>query len=384
MASSHAELLSPPLASSQALRVVETDPSTDARWAAFVLNHPDGSIYHHPAWLQALEREYSQKGVYLACEDAHGKFSGVLPLVYTRGLPFGLGKPLTGRRLSSLPRTPLAGPLSTNSRATATLLQEAVCRVRNSPGLELQIKMQDCELDHPDIGLVCTPWRLSYRLQLPANSETPFRIKSSHSRASIKWAVNKATKHGVCARPAETESELKVWYSLYLQTMRTNFVPPRPYRFFKALWELLREKGMMQLLLAEEQGSARRNIIAGSVFLKFGQTVSYAFNGSCLDNLSLRPNDLIQWHAINEACKNGYRYFDFGEVPQHRHDLAKFKSKWGSDAIQLYRYYYPAPGARVGVELDGHHRSISLAQALWRRLPLAATSWFGDQMYSYL
>lgn len=383
MASNHAELLILRQTASQNLRVVRTNPSVDLRWESFVLNHPEGSIYHHPAWLKALEREYGQESLYLACENDDGQIMGVLPLLYTRGLPFGLRKPLSGRRLASLPRTPVAGPLSNDSRATFALLQEAVRCVSGNPGVQLQIKMQDRDLDGLVNGLVCTPWRLSYRLELPTSPE-PFRVKSSHSRASIKWAINKATKHGVCARLAETEEDLRAWYSLYLETMRQNFVPPRPYRFFVALWELLRPKGMMQLVLAE-QGNGRRSIIAGSVFLMFGQTVSYAFNGSRRDDLSLRPNDVIQWHAINQACENGYRYCDFGEVPEGREDLAKFKSKWGSEPIRLYRYYYPAfQNVRAVSNMDSNGYSVLLAQALWRRLPLSATSWLGDRMYSYL
>src|SRR4030081_2543627 len=69
------------------LRVVRLDPRTDRRWAAFVRNHPDGLIYHHPNWLRVLIREYPADAIGLACEDMRGELRGVLPLVPTRGLP---------------------------------------------------------------------------------------------------------------------------------------------------------------------------------------------------------------------------------------------------------------------------------------------------------
>lgn len=90
------------------LNVVETDFKSDPRWIPFVANHPEGGIYHHPRWLQALEEEYSRKFICLACEDNNGRLLGILPLFYTRGLPFGIGGSLTSRRLASLPRTPSA------------------------------------------------------------------------------------------------------------------------------------------------------------------------------------------------------------------------------------------------------------------------------------
>jgi CelD/BcsL family acetyltransferase involved in cellulose biosynthesis len=368
----------------QKLRVVRTNPVTDPRWETFVNEHPNGSIYHHPAWLQALQQEYGQEGVFLICEDAHGHIRAILPLLYTKGLPFGLGTHLTGRRLSSLPRTPLAGPLSVDERATAALLQAAVQLISQQGGVQLQIKTLGCTLDGIVEGVVCTPWRLSYLLKLPASSDGPFRIRNSHTRASVKWAINKATRLGVQARPAETETELRAWYSLYLETMRQNFVPPRPYRFFAALWNCLKPKGMMRLLLAEQHATGQSRIIAGSIFLTFGNTVSYAFNGSCLSDLPLRPNDVIQWQAINDACASGAQLFDFGEVPDGNEDLAKFKSKWGAEPVRLYRYYFPC--SRAGSTVGGGDLPTysALARAVWRRLPLGTISWLGDRIYARL
>lgn len=378
------ELLSTLKTSSRNLRVVETNPRTDPRWESFVEEHPNGSIYHHPAWLEALEQEYGQKGVYFVCEDAAGQFLAILPMLYTRGLPFGLGRSLTGRRLSSLPRTPIAGPLSIDSRATVAVLQEAVRQVSKNPGVQLQIKTQGRELDGLIDGVACTPWRLSYLLQLPLSSDGPFRISNSHSRSSVKGSINKATRLGVHARPAETEAELGAWYRLYLETMRHHVVPPRPYRFFAALWELLKPRGMMQLLLAEQQTMGRRRIIAGSIFLTFGRTVSYAFNGSRRRDLSLQPNDVIQWQAINEACRRGFRSLDFGEVPEGHDSLARSKSKWGAEPVRLYRYYYPAcPDLESGSVESGGYAEL-LRKAVWRRLPLTATSWLGDRIYACL
>jgi len=352
-----------------------------------VVEHPNGSIYHHPAWLGALEREYGQKGVYFVCEDATGQVLAILPMVYTRGLPFNLGRrlrPLIGRRFSSLPRTPVAGPLSRDSQATVAVLQEAVQQVSRNPGVQLQIKTQGRELDGLVDGIVCTPWRLSYLLHLPVSSEGPFRISNRDSRASVKRAINKATRLGVYTRPAETEAELSAWYGLYLETMQYHAVPPRPYRFFVALWELLKPRGMMQLLLAERQTVRSQRIIAGSIFLRFGRTVSYAFGGSRRGDLSLRPNDVIQWQAINEACRSGFRFFDFGEVPEGHDDLARFKSKWGSEPLRLYRYYYPACTdlENGSVEFGGYLELLK--KTVWRRLPLTATAWLGDRLYKYL
>ena len=368
--------------SSSNLRVIDIDFRTDPRWERFVAAHPDGCVFHHPGWLQALEKEYGQRCLSLACEDAEGELRGVLPLFYTRGLPFNIGQHQMGRRLSSLPRTPVAGPLSTDREATVALVQAAVHRVRKDPSVQLELKMQEPGLEELVDGLVCKPWRFTYVQELPHASEE-LRFGNSRNYSRIKWAINKASKLGVLVRPAETEGELRAWYQLYLETMRDNGVPARPYRLFAALWELLRPRGMMRLLLAEQQKAGRRRLLAGSMLLMFGRTVFYAFNGRRHKDLSLRPNDILQWQGIHDACKSGFRWYDFGEVPHDRPQLADFKSKWGAQPKRLYRYYYQGlHGSDVSRSVsNGYIRCLS---EVWRRLPLKVSAQLSDWLYGYL
>lgn len=185
------------------------------------------------------------------------------------------------------------------------------------------------------------------------------------------------------ARRAETEEELAAWYRLYLETMREHAVPPRPYRFFVCAWRTLAPQGHIRLLLAEQTERSSTRLLAGSIFLLFGSTVFYAFTGGSRKDLSLRPNDLIQWHAIHDAADEGFGRFDFGEVGRDDAGLADFKSKWGAVARPLYRYYYPAGG------VDGRFAGGRLgtlrrpAMAAWRRLPLRVTAIAGAWIYRY-
>jgi hypothetical protein len=230
-------------------------------------------------------------------------------------------------------------------------------------------------------GMVGIPWRLTYVLELPRDPDQ-IRFGNSRNHARIKWAVNKAAREGVAVRLAETEEELRAWYQLYLETNRWHAVPPRPYRLFQACWDLLQPRGLMRLMLAEQREAGQCRLLAGSIFLMFGSTVFYAFNGRRLETLSLRPNDAIHWNAIQDACREGYRYYDFGEVLEDNQGLAEFKGKWGTEARRLYRYYYPTPKSVPTDESTGFVGR--LAGVVWRKLPLRAISLLGDRIYSYL
>lgn len=361
---------------SSSLRVVEIDWRTDPRWEAFISAQPNSMIYQHPAWLQVLEEAYGYRPASLACEDASGELRGILPLFYMQGL-------FTGRRLTSLPRTPVAGPLACDSQAMAVLLQGAVERARGEPGTCLQLKVFSNALDELVGGVVGGPWSATYVLELPERPEL-LHFGNSRNHSRIRWAINKATRSGVEVHPAETERELRAWYELYLDTMRRLAVPPRPYRFFEVAWARLQPRGLMRLLLAERCEAGRSRLLAGSVFLTFGETFFYAFTGWRREELSLRPNDVVQWQAIHDACAEGYRYYDFGEVDKDNPSLADFKTKWGAELKWLYRYYYPATRELETGVLASNGCVRQLASAFWRRLPIKATVLLSNWLHHYL
>lgn len=350
-------------------RLVVVDPDADPRWDEYVRANAHGSIYHHSGWLRALRREYEQPLLGLALEDAHGALRGVLPLMPTKGLPFARGNPTTGRRLSSLPRTPLAGPLAEDRAGLGALVRAAIDRT--PPGAHLQLKLDDARLD----GLVSGgPWRTTYVVELPESPDL-LRFGSRRNTTRIRSSITTASNDGVRVVAAQTLAEVRRWYRLYLETMRHHVVPARPFRLFEALWEELRPRGMMQLLLAQRQGE----LLAGSVLLKHGRTTWYAFNGSSRQAFRHRPNDMLQWHALHAACAAGDRWYDLGEVADHHTGLAHFKRKWGAQTRSLYRYSHPE-----ATQLAEEAPPRKVVAGAWRVLPLGATALAGRAAYRYL
>lgn len=355
-------------------RVVEVDPHADLRWEKLVCRHADGLVYHHPAWLATIEAAYGHELVALACEDAEGRLLGVLPLFRSQTV-------LGGRKLSSLPHTPVAGPLG-DEAARAALVAAALERARLRPSSSLELKLPAASLEGIP-GVAGVAGDETYVLELPTDPER-LRFGNSRNHSRIRWAVNKATKLGVRVRPAETLADLRAWYRLYLETMRRHAVPPRPLRFFLAAWERLRPLGLMRLLLAEQEGSRAGGLLAGSVLLMCGQTVFYAYNGRSERELALRPNDVIQWSAIREAAATGYSRYDLGEVTPSQQGLAEFKSKWGAEPRRLHRYYSPAPSPSGWDWLEQGRPLRRLGEAAWQRLPLPATARLGGLLHRLL
>ena len=363
--------------------MIQLEPG-DPRWDAFVLAAPDATVFHHSGWLAALERENGQRPVLLACEEPDGTVSGVLPLMVTRGLPLGIGGASAGRRLSSLPRTPAAGPLGLSEAVLRALIKEAVARAR-SAGLQLQLKPPAGTLDERLPGLAGSPWRASYVKPLPADPDR-LRFGKSRNHSRITWAVRKAERDGLRVRDASSETDLRDWYRLYLDVNRSRGLPSRPYRLFQAAWEQLRPGGFLRLVLAHRPQSGRDVLLAGSMLLMLGGTVFYAFNGRAEEALPRHANDLLQWHAMRDAAAAGYRWYDFGEVEPGNQGLADFKAKWGGERRVLVRYHAP-PLAGVETEYRSARTVLwpgRLALRAWQWAPLGVTAFAGDQLYRFL
>jgi hypothetical protein len=349
-------------------RISEIDPLTDPRWPEFLSKSDGALVYHHPAWLSVLKEVFDNELIALACENDDGSLEGVLPLFRTRGR-------IAGDALSSLPHTPAAGPLARTDEAAQQLLSAAAERACSEPGVTLQIRSSRAGLDRLIDGLVGIPWTFWYTRDLPPADET-LRFRDARNHGAVMRAVRKAESLGIDVRESDTKTELRGWYHLYLRTMRSHYTPPLPYFFFDTLWDVLRPLGLMRLLLAWAPGG---RMVAGSMFLLYGRTVWFAYNGRRETDLSTRPNDAIQWRAIRDAHAEGYRHYDMGEVACDNPGLAAFKRKWGMEQGFLYRYYLPQPPARR-ILVPGS-RAQRLVRTPWRRLPLRVTSFLGERLY---
>lgn len=345
------------------LRVTAIDPQADRRWESFLAGKPASLIYH-PAWLQVLEEIFGYKPLHLACEDASGQVVGILPLFYQQGW-------LSGRSIKSV----FTGPLVEGEQAGAALLQGAVERTRAEPGVRLHLKMLSNAGDNLVAGLIGMPAYETYQLALPERREL-LRLDST-----IKRAVNKATRSGVEVRQAQNEGELCAWYQLYVQTLRKLGVLPYPYRYYKTIWNRLQSR--RRLLLAEHVEAGQRRLLGGIFLLLYGQTVSFISAGWREEDQALRANDLLHWHAIQDGCAEGFRWYDFGNVDLSNQGLARYKRKWGAQAEMVYDYSYPvvSPGRSSNEDLSGNPVKQLLRQA-WPRVPIKALGLLAHWYYA--
>ncbi|GHO95815.1 hypothetical protein KSF_058630 [Reticulibacter mediterranei] len=237
------------------LRIIQLNPRTDPRWEAFLSRFSTSVIYQHPAWLAVMEEAYGYTPMHLACEDSAGNLRGILPLFSRHGLR-------SGKQCISPPL--VAGPLSDDRRVDTILIQDAIERSREIHATRFQFTNRSTHFNYLVNDVVGVPQHETYELALPEQPDL------SQMDARVRRAVKKAAKSGLQVRPAETMRELRVWYLLYLETMRRLVVMPQPYKVFEQAWQRLHARGLLRLMLAEHIEAGQRRLVAGFLYFQWG------------------------------------------------------------------------------------------------------------------
>jgi len=136
--------------------------------------------------------------------------------------------------------------------------------------------------------------------------------------------------------------------------------------------------GFLDLILARYN----KRIVAGLVLFKYKETVSFEHGASIPEFHPVRPNHLLLWKAIEMACSQEYRYFDFGKTPPENKGLLDFKRRWGSRMYDVPYFYYPR--VRGMMSLKQSSRKHRLLLAFERHAPLFLVKILGKIAYHHL
>jgi CelD/BcsL family acetyltransferase involved in cellulose biosynthesis len=332
----------------------------DLRWLDLAATHPDALAFHRREWAELIAEVYGFPAFLLGLEDDRGGLVGALPVLEVRGLS-------RRRRWVSLPFTDACPPLS-RAGADVDAFAAAVERARAAAGVELHVRAP-----FPAAGAVARAEAVTHALPLAGGPDALFAAFGKMQQRNVK----KAGRERVEVRTAERETDLtRTYYDLHVQTRRRLGVPAQPRRFFAAIWQRLLAPGHGRLLLAHAEGVP----VAGLVLLEGGRTVTYKFGASDAAAWRLRPNHLLFWEAIRDACAAGFETFDFGRSDLPDEGLRAFKSSWGATETPLV---YSSLGGRPAPAESGEGRAGALARTVLQHAPTWVCRAAGQLLYRY-
>jgi CelD/BcsL family acetyltransferase involved in cellulose biosynthesis len=323
----------------------------DARWARLVERAPAAMIFHHPAWLGLVARQYRYPLDIVAVEGADGELRAGLPVAR-------IDSRLTGRRLVALPFSDECPPLLADPEAGPELAEALRAHVdREALPLELRGRL-------PELGGREAELFWVHTIDLDGD-ERP----SSATRRN----VNKARKAGVTVSLRTDRAALDAFYALHLATRRRQGVPTQPLSFIRRFEELFAQ-GLGFVALAELDGATA----AAAVFLGAGPTLTYKYGASDRAALHARPNNLLFAAAIEQARERGHRHLDLGRTDFDNDGLRRFKASWGAREERLaYTYLHRDPPE------PGHSRAERALAAVITRAPPVAGRAIGAALYRH-
>jgi serine/alanine adding enzyme len=323
--------------------VVEDAPSPECD--SFVRQKPGARLCHAPAWTCMVEQAFGHKGIYLVARAA-GRVCGVLPLTHVRSRLFG-------DRLISQPFSDYGGPVAASPEAREALYRRAV-EVARECGCESMELRNTVRLPY---DLHVRTDKISMCLPLAADPQEVWK----GLRHKTRNRVRKAQGAGLVVVSGGLEL-LDEFYRMWTIRMHELGTPCYPRKLFTCILETFPETA--RIFLARLNGAAA----AGLFVHTFKGWVQSSWGAALREYDDIGPNYILNWAAIEDYCREGMQWFDFGRstVGSGQHI---FKERWGARRIDLCWQYW-TPGGREPSLARPEDPKYRRKVELWKRMPL--------------
>jgi CelD/BcsL family acetyltransferase involved in cellulose biosynthesis len=290
-------------------QLVAVDPRTDARWQALSATG-DGSLFISPPWLRSVCDTYGFTPQARVTMDADGQPNG--------GFAWVPISDIRGDRMVSLPFSDRAEPIVPNETAWPVMARDAL--TSEAP---LTIRCLDGTAPTTDTRLVRTAeaaWQ-GTPLDLPLTQ----LYESLHP--STRRNIVAAERNGVKVQAFTGLAAVRVFHGLHVSLRKHKYrMLAQPLAFFERIWEEFSAIDGIVTVLAYYDDEP----IAGALYLAWGDTLYYKFSASLAGTLSLRPNEVLLWSALQWAVEHQFRWLDWGLSDLDQPGLIAYKRKWAS------------------------------------------------------
>lgn len=346
------------------------EPHELGEWDDFVAGHPSGTIYHTSAWQQVTQQGLGHQPYYMCVRSADGAIVAVLPLFLVKGI--------FGRRLVSVPMRDRGGILSMHPRATAKMMAylTELCRDLGCQSVELRSFHEPNLTMMHEHGFVTRRYWITTRIDLSPGVEALWKALD---RDFVRWSIKKAAREGVTFEFDNTMEGIDTFYRLFVQTRSSMGIPPFPRALFAEIHAHLIRAGKACLALVRKDGTPINAMIC--LFSNDSFIPAYA----APQNLWRKcyPSEVMFWHTIEWAAKQGFRYYDFGADSPRQTGLLRFKRKWGGIQHPMYSVARTYRGGTLP-DFDSSGPAFELMRSVWKRLPASLSQslggWITKQM----
>lgn len=311
------------------MELYRVDPLRDSRWAEFLQRHARASIFHTPAWLEALHRTYGYQPIAFTLSPPGEDIRNGLVFCYIESW-------LTGRRMVSLPFSDHCEPLFDSAEELDFFVGTLQREVKQAKWKYLEVRPINggfqCKGD--ESGFRPAKRYHLHRLDLRPDLD---QVRRGFDKDSVVRRIRRAERAGLIEKSGRSEDLLKDFYDLLVLTRARHDLPPQPFEWFQNLIDCLGDA--LEIRMAYKEGVP----VTAVLTLRFKNTVIYKYGCSDSRYKSLGAMPLLLWRAIEKAKSTGAEEFDLGRSDEDNSGLIAFKSHWTQHVTQLVYWRFPGP-----------------------------------------
>ncbi|SRR5579884_359531 len=333
-------------------------PGEEDEWDRFVLASKSGTLFHLSRWNNVVERNFRHRG-YRFIARRNGRICGVFPVSRVRNRIFG----------DCLVSSPLAvyGGICADDRESYLALLAAgadLAQRLSVKYLEMRNRTEPFPTDLAGRDLYVT-----FTQDLAPGPE---KLLQSLPR-DTRYMVRKSLKAGL-----EWTEDLTVeeFYEIYARSVHRLGTPVFSRKLFS---DLQRDFSNNCRIFGVRKGKTA----IGAVFcFYFKDQVLPYYGGSLAEYNKDAPNNFMYWRLMEQSCREGLRWFDFGRSKKGTGSY-QFKMSWGMEMTRL-PYRYCLVRATEVPQLSPVDQKFQLPVALWKRMPFAWTKIVGPRLIRWI
>lgn len=294
--------------------IMRADPRGDPRWRLLALG-ARGSVFTSPPWIDAVCATYGFTPASAIRLDWDGQ-----PRAGLAWVPIS---DIRGDRVSSLPFSDRAEPL-TDDQVDWKALVDGV--ITATAALTLRCFADAVPVSDPRFEQVAAAaW---HGTPLHGDVEEIRQRLSQHARRNIVISE----REGVRIEAHTGRDAVHRFHGLHVCLRKRKYrLLAQPVELFDNIWDAFARDDAIVTMLAH----AGDELIAGAVFLTWGDTLYYKFGASRHEHLALRPNDAIFWAGIRWGVQRGARLLDWGCSDLDQPGLIAYKRKWATEERRI-------------------------------------------------
>ena len=304
------------------MNIEYTENVPTPKWDEIVRNSENSYFFHTHAWAKILEatygyriatRLYEIEGNEVLVPMMEGKKYG---LSYYHSMPLGYGGIFP---LSDIPPETLQKILKNIVGGRHLLFELSL-----PPFFSFSIQ--------EDLGIreVNSEWNYTHVLSLEEGFD--YLWKNKFNRKS-RNAIRKAEKSEIEVLNENSLQNFREYYELYVKSSKRwgYKKPPHPLELYENMCKFGSPHVQLRLAVKDD------NVIAGLVSLYYGKNVFYWISAYLQEYHVYRPTNLLLKDSVEQACDEGYKYYNFG-ASGNLEGVRKFKESFGAERVELKKY----------------------------------------------